>query len=102
MYAIIQTGGKQYKVAEGDLLHIEKLEGEAGSKVNFADVLLVGGKTVKIGAPLVAGAKVDAEIVSQDRDEKIIVYKKKRRKGYEKTQGHRQSLTAVKITKING
>lgn len=102
MYAIIQTGGKQYKVAEGDLLHIEKLEGDAGSKVNFAEVLLVGGKTVKIGAPLVAGAKVDAEIVSQDRDAKIIVYKKKRRKGYEKTQGHRQSLTAVKITKING
>lgn len=102
MYAIIQTGGKQYKVAEGDLLHIEKLEGDAGSKVNFAEVLLVGGKTVKIGAPLVAGAKVDAEIVSQDRDAKIIVYKKKRRKGYEKTQGHRQALTAVKITKING
>jgi large subunit ribosomal protein L21 len=100
MYAIIKTGGKQYRVTEGETLRVEKLDVE-GNAVTFDQVLLVGGDQVKIGAPLVEGASVNAEIVREGRAKKIIVYKKKRRKGYHKKQGHRQAFTEVKITGIN-
>lgn len=100
MYAIIKTGGKQYRVTEGETLRVEKLNVE-GSSVKFDQVLLVGGDQVKIGAPMVEGASVDAQILRQGRAKKIIVFKKKRRKGYHKKQGHRQAFTEVKITGIN-
>ena len=99
MYAIIKTGGKQYRVTEGDTLRVEKLDAESGS-VTFDQVLLVGGDQVKIGKPLVAGASVSADVLRQGRAKKIIVFKKKRRKGYHKKQGHRQAYTEVKITQI--
>lgn len=101
MYAVIKTGGKQYKVQKGDVLEVERLTGDAGEKLTFNEVLFVGGKELKIGRPLVQGATVDAKIEEQKRGKKIIVYKKKRRKGYEKRQGHRQNLTRVEITAIN-
>ena len=101
MYAIIKTGGKQYRVTEGDTLRVEKLDVE-GTSVTFDQVLLVGGEEVKIGAPIVEGASVSAEILREGRAKKIIVFKKKRRKGYHKKQGHRQAYTEVKITGING
>jgi large subunit ribosomal protein L21 len=100
MYAIIKTGGKQYRVTEGDTLRVEKLNVE-GTNVTFDQVLLVGGEEVKIGAPIVEGASVSAEILREARAKKIIVFKKKRRKGYHKKQGHRQTYTEVKITGIN-
>jgi len=101
-YAVIRTGGKQYRVSEGDVVKIEKLAGEVGAKITMDDVLFVGGEgDVKIGAPLVANAKVTGEIVGQDRAKKIIVFKKKRRKGYMRRQGHRQYQTALKITAID-
>lgn len=102
MYAVIKTGGKQYKVKKGDIIDIERLEGEKGDKLTFEAVLLVGDKGIKLGRPLVDGAKVDAKIADQFRGKKIIVYKKKRRKGYEKRQGHRQNLTKVEITAVQG
>lgn len=101
MYAVIKTGGKQYKVEKGALVDIERLEGKEGDKITFDDVLFVGGKETKIGHPNVEGAKVEGKIAKQFRGKKIIVYKKKRRKGYEKRQGHRQNLTKVEITSIN-
>jgi len=102
VYAVIKTGGKQYKVTEGANLKVEKLEGEKGALVSLDQVLFVGGGGApKIGTPLVDGAKVEAEIVRQARDRKILVYKKKRRKGYEKKVGHRQHYTELKIKKIN-
>lgn len=102
MYAVIKTGGKQYIVTEGMNLKVEKLDGEAGTALSLSDVLFVGGEgTPRIGTPVVAGAHVAAEVVRQAKDRKIIVYKKKRRKGYEKRQGHRQPYTELKITKIN-
>lgn len=102
MYAVIKTGGKQYKVTEGMNLKVEKLEGDVGAKLSLEDVLLVGGEgKPQIGTPLVSGASVAAEIVRQAKDKKVLVYKKKRRKGYEKKYGHRQQYTEVKITKIN-
>ncbi|MBL7685969.1 MAG: 50S ribosomal protein L21 [Deltaproteobacteria bacterium] len=102
MYAIIQTGGKQYKVQEGEVVRIEKLPGEEGQAVNFNHILFFSNQeTVKIGAPLVEGAKVEAEILKNDQDKKVIVFKKKRRKGFAKKQGHRQEYTEVKILKIH-
>jgi large subunit ribosomal protein L21 len=100
MYAIIKTGGKQYRVTEGETLRVEKLNVE-GNSIKFDQVLLVGGDQVKIGVPVVEGASVDAEILRQGRAKKIIVFKKKRRKGYHKKQGHRQAFTEVKIIGIN-
>ncbi|MEM7427317.1 MAG: 50S ribosomal protein L21 [Pseudomonadota bacterium] len=101
MYAVIRTGGKQYKVAEDDLIYVEKLAGEAGDAVEFNDVLMIGGTDApKIGAPLVDGAMVAGEVVEQTRGEKIIVFKKKRRQGYRRKKGHRQHLTCVRITGI--
>jgi large subunit ribosomal protein L21 len=100
MYAVIKTGGKQYKVEEGDRIQIEKLEAETGGTVTFDDVLFIGGDEYKLGEPTLAGATVTATIVRQLRAKKIIVFKMKRRKGYHKKQGHRQYLTEVSITKI--
>jgi large subunit ribosomal protein L21 len=101
MYAVIKTGGKQYKVEEGDILRVEKIEAEKGDKVTFDDVLLIGGDDYAIGSPTVKGAQVSASVVRQFRDKKIIVFKMKRRKRYRKTQGHRQYLTEVRITQIS-
>lgn len=99
--AVIRTGGKQYRVAQGDTVTVEKLEGEPGSKVEFTEVLLVTGDSPKVGKPTVAGAKVTGEIVEQGRGEKITTFKFKRRKKYHRKMGHRQDLTAVKITGIS-
>ena len=101
MYAIIATGGKQYKVSEGDIITIEKLGVEAGEKVTFDQVLVVGGDEAKVGEPTVAGATVTASVVGEGRDKKVIVYKYKRKTGYHKKNGHRQAYTEVKIEKIN-
>ncbi len=101
MFAIIKTGGKQYKVAADDILQIEKLDAQAGETITFDQVLMLGsGSDVTIGSPLVEGATVVAELVEQFRNKKIIVFKKKRRKKYRRTQGHRQNLSLVKITDI--
>ena len=104
MYAIIQTGSKQYKVKTGDLVEVEKLDGEVGSKVVFDKVLAVGeeGGKLNVGTPLVEGATVAAEVKDQFRGKKIIVFKMKRRKGYRRTKGHRQGLTRVEIGEIKG
>ena len=100
-YAVIRTGGKQYRVSEGEVVKIEKLDGEVGEKVTLADVLFVGGEgEPQIGAPLVTNGKVTGEIVEQGRAKKIIVFKKKRRKSYSRQRGHRQYQTALKITAI--
>ena len=98
MYAIIATGGKQYKVAEGDVIKVEKLAAEAGSEVTFDDVILVS--TVKCG-DAVANASVTASVVGEGKSKKVIVYKYKRKTGYHKKNGHRQSYTKVEIKKIN-
>ncbi|KKU55086.1 MAG: 50S ribosomal protein L21 [Candidatus Moranbacteria bacterium GW2011_GWE2_47_10] len=101
MLAIIKTGGKQYKVAEGDKIKIEKIEGEAGEKVTFSEVLFVGDeKDVKIGAPLIEGAKVEATIVDQGRHKKVWGIKHKAKKRYKVKFGHRQLFTEVEINKI--
>ncbi len=102
MYAIIRSGGKQYQVAAGDRLRVEKLEGEVGSTVELGEVLLlVDGENVRIGRPLVEGAKVQATILEQGRQKKVIVFKKKRRKGYQVKKGHRQWYTALNIDTIS-
>jgi large subunit ribosomal protein L21 len=102
MYAVLETGSKQYRVAAGDTLEIERLETEAGKPVTFDRVLLVNndGK-VTVGVPTVSGANVTADVVAHKRGEKKLTFKMKRRKGYHKTIGHRQELTVVKITAIN-
>jgi len=99
MYAVIKTGGKQYKVASGDVVKLEKIAGEEGKEVVFNEVLALDGI---IGTPLVAGASVKAQVLKQTRDDKIIVFKKKRRQNYSRKNGHRQSITLVKITDIIG
>jgi large subunit ribosomal protein L21 len=102
MYAIIRTGGKQYQVAAGERLRVEKLAGEVGDTLELDDVLLVAeGDIVKIGQPAVAGAKVTARIVEQGKAKKILVFKKKRRKGYRLKKGHRQLYTALEIKEIS-
>ena len=101
MYAVIKTGGKQYRVSEGDTLRIEKLDGEVGSKLELGEVLMVGGDKVAVGSPTVKGAKVTAEIVAQDRAKKIVVFKMRRRKNYRRKQGHRQPYTEIRITGIS-
>ncbi|HUU00637.1 MAG TPA: 50S ribosomal protein L21 [Myxococcota bacterium] len=101
MYAVVRTGGKQYRVSKGDKLKIEKIPGQAGEDVNFDDILMIGGgEDVKVGTPRIDGATVSARILEQDRSKKIIVFKFKRRKGYKRTQGHRQFYTRVEITGI--
>ena len=101
MYAVIETGGKQYKVSEGDVVFIEKLGLEEGESVKFDKVLAVGGEKTAIGAPYVDGASVEASVVKNGKDKKIIVYKYKSKKGYHKKQGHRQPYTKVEIKAIN-
>jgi large subunit ribosomal protein L21 len=102
MYAIVQTGGKQYKVSEGDTLYIEKLEAEAGTEVNFDQVLLVSKDgNVVVGSPVVAGATVTATVLKNGKAKKILVYKYKSKKNYRRKQGHRQPYTQVQIAKIN-
>ena len=101
MYAIIATGGKQYKVSDGDKVRVEKLGSEVGEKVVFDQVLLVGGSDVKVGAPTVDGASVEAEVVANAKAKKVIVYKYKRKTGYHNKNGHRQQYTEVEIKKIN-
>jgi large subunit ribosomal protein L21 len=101
MYAIIRTGGKQYQVAAGDTLRVEKLRGEVGDTIEINDVLLVAdGEAVKVGQPLVDGAKVIAKIAEQGKAKKILVFKKKKRKGYQVKNGHRQQFTALTIEEI--
>ena len=101
MYAVIKTGGKQYRVETGAQVRIESLPVEVGSAVSFAEVLLVGsGDTVKVGAPYVSGAQVKATVVSQGRGEKVRIFKLRRRKHYQKSQGHRQGYTEVRIDDI--
>jgi large subunit ribosomal protein L21 len=101
MFAVIKTGGKQYKVAANDILKIEKLAADAGDTIQFNDILMLGGETVTVGAPLVAGAAVQAEVVEQTRGEKTISFKKRRRKhSSARRKGHRQYLTVVRITGI--
>lgn len=101
MYAIIETGGKQYKVEQGDFVFIEKLNVEEGETVTFDKVLFVGGDDAKLGAPYVDGANVTASVIKNGKDKKVIVYKYKSKKGYHKKQGHRQPYTKVEITAIN-
>jgi large subunit ribosomal protein L21 len=103
MYAVIKTGGKQYRVAQGDTLKIETLVADVGSIVSFDEVLMVGeGEQVKIGAPFVAGGAVKAEVLAHGRGDKIRIVKHRRRKHYHKEQGHRQNFTEVKVTEILG
>ena len=100
MYAVIRTGGKQYRVAEGDVLRIEKIPGEVGSDVSFNEVLLVGGTdTPKVGQPLVDGVKVTGKIVAQDRFKKVLHFRKEK-EGWTRRRGHRQPYTEVKVTAI--
>jgi large subunit ribosomal protein L21 len=102
MYVIVETGGKQYRATQGTVLQVEKLDGEVGSTVTLDKVLLISGEgTTKIGTPVIPKAKVTGEIVVQGRTPKVIVFKKKRRKAYRRTRGHRQSFTSVKITGIS-
>ena len=101
MYAVIATGGKQYKVSEGDIIKVEKLDVQAGETYTFDKVLLVSGDDVKVGTPTVSGATVEADVIDTVKGKKIIVYKYKRKTGYHKKNGHRQPFTQVKIEKIN-
>src|SRR5436190_21575022 len=101
-YAIIKTGGRQHRVAEGDIIDVDLLEGEAGNKTTFGDVLFHGdGENLTHGSPLIEGATVTGEVVEQRKDKKVIAFKYRRRKGYHRTVGHRRKLTRVKITEIS-
>ena len=101
MFAVIRTGGKQYKVAKDDVISIERLDGDAGSKITFGEVMMLGGDSPKHGAPLIKGASVTAEVLAQGKGEKVVAFKKKRRKNTHRKRGHRQSFTKVKITAIS-
>ncbi len=104
MFAVIKTGGKQYRVAPGDVITVEKLPGEAGARLEFAEVLMAGGGSseIKVGAPFVSGAKVVAEFVEATRGPKVIAFKKRRRKNSRRKKGHRQDLVMIRITDILG
>lgn len=103
MYAVIQTGGKQYRVQPGDVIVVEKLDGDAGSDVSFGDVLMLGGdKGVTLGAPLIKGAAVAATLIETRKGEKVKIFKKTRRQGYRRTNGHRQMESVLRITGIDG
>jgi len=101
MYAVVKTGGKQYRVEKDDILKIEKIEGDAGDQITLSDVLFVGeGDKISVGAPLVEGAAIAGEILEQKRDRKIIIFKKRRRQNYRRKAGHRQHLTVIRVTDI--
>jgi large subunit ribosomal protein L21 len=101
MFAVLKTGGKQYKVQAGDVLRVEKLAVEAGQKVQFNDILMVGGDTLTVGAPFVAGAAVQAEVIDQIKADKVIHFVKRRRKhSSQRTKGHRQQLTLLRVTEV--
>lgn len=100
MYAIVKTGGKQYRVAKDDVIRVERLPGEAGETITLGEVLMVGGDSPKVGAPLIDGASVAATVVAQDRNDKVIIFKKKRRQNYRRKRGHRQNVTILRITDI--
>ena len=100
MFAVIKTGGKQYRVAAEDVIKIDKIQGEPGEVVQFAEVLLLGGENVSLGAPTVQGASVAAEVVEQGRGPKVIAFKKRRRKNSRRKRGHRQEFTVVRVTEI--
>lgn len=101
MYAVVKTGGKQYKVTEGDIIEIEKVDGNVGDTIELEEVLLIANSdTIQIGQPIVPNAKVVGSVVRQDKAKKIIIFKSKRRKGYRKKQGHRQRYTRVRINQI--
>jgi large subunit ribosomal protein L21 len=101
MYAVIRTGGKQYRVSQGDLVTIEKLDGATGDRIEIDSVLMIGeGEQVTIGQPHLERARVVGTIVRQERGPKVVIYKHKRRKGYQKKQGHRQSQTVLRVTEI--
>ena len=103
MYAVIKTGGKQYRVAAGDLIKVEKLEGEAGAAVTFNDVLMIGDEAgAVVGAPLVDGAAVEATLIETRKGEKVRIFKKTRRQGYRRTNGHRQIESVLRVTGISG
>ena len=100
-YAVIRTGGQQYRVAPGDVVRIERLNGDVGSAVEFSEVLIASDDAgIRVGRPLVEGVRVRGQIVAQARDRKVLVYKKKRRKNYRRRRGHRQYLTSVRVTEI--
>ena len=102
MFAVLKTGGKQYKVAQGDVIQVEKLEGNVGDKVTLDQVLMIGEEDkIDVGAPVLDGSKVTCEIIDQTKGPKILVFKKKRRKKYRRTNGHRQLITYLKITDIS-
>jgi large subunit ribosomal protein L21 len=102
MYAVIRTGGKQYRVAEGDVLRIEKIAGEIGSEVTFGEVLLIGGsESPKVGQPMVSGASVAGKILAQDKHRKVLHFRKEK-EGWTRRRGHRQPYTEVKVTSISG
>ena len=101
MFAVIRTGGKQYKVAKDDVISIERLDGDAGAKITFGEVMMLGGDSPKHGAPLISGASVTAEVVDQGKGEKVVAFKKRRRKNTHRKRGHRQHFTKVKITGIS-
>ncbi|MBQ6582742.1 MAG: 50S ribosomal protein L21 [Mogibacterium sp.] len=100
MYAIIKTGGKQYRVQENDVFKIEKIQAEPGDTVTFDEVMAVGGESLTVGAPYVAGAAVQAEVLEQGKNDKVIIYKYKAKKDYRRKNGHRQPYTLVKVTGI--
>lgn len=101
MFAVVKTGGKQYRVAEGDVIKVEKLEGETGKSVKLDEVLMIGDdKGVTVGEPLIKGASVTADVLEQKKDKKIVVFKKKRRHNYRRKKGHRQEVTVLRIKKI--
>ncbi len=100
MFAVIKTGGKQYRVAEKDVITIDKIKGAPGDLIEFAEVLIVGGDNVMVGTPTVAGASVAGEVVEQTRDAKVIAFKKRRRKNSRRKRGHRQELSVIRITEI--
>ncbi len=103
MYAVVKTGGKQYRVVAGEKIKVEQIPADVGAEITLDQVLMVGeGESVKIGAPLVSGATVTAKVVSQGRHDKVRIFKMRRRKHYQKRQGHRQNFTEIQIVSING
>ena len=100
MYAIVKTGGKQYRVAKDDVIRVERLPGEAGDTITLGEVLMLGGDEPKVGSPMINGASVAATVVAQDRNDKVIIFKKKRRQNYRRKRGHRQNVTVLRITDI--